>query len=207
MAEPVTVNGSLELQIDDSCLEATLVFSPKAEGPLWDRRKIDALLEERGVRQGIEAKALDALFDPEECGGKRLIVIARGSEPQESRAPELAIEKLPVPEALQSYENQVIPADRQPQVYRRAVEKKKTERVVTRKPKLPFLPAREQREVVWKKNEQLIPLEKPEEELGRGYAHKGDVVATVIPGQRPRTGRDVFGREIPAPVSIYCSPG
>ena len=44
------------------------------------------------------------------------------------RAPELTVEKLPIPEALQSYENRAIPADEPPWVYFRTVEKTKTEK-------------------------------------------------------------------------------
>jgi uncharacterized protein (DUF342 family) len=201
MAETLTANGSLELQTDESGLEATLVFSPQPEGPQWDRQKIHALLEERGVREGIESKALDVLFGPEKGGSKRVILIARGSRPREGRAPELKLEKLPVPEALQPYEARAIPADQQPQVYHRMVEKRKTERIVTTKPKLPFLPAREQKQVVWEKNEKITPLERPGEEQGRGYARKADVVATITPGERARPGRDVFGKEIPPAAS------
>jgi uncharacterized protein (DUF342 family) len=198
MAEPVTVNGSLELRIDESGLEATLVFSPDPEGPQWDPQKINALLEQRGVREGVESKALDVLFDPEKGDSKRIIIVARGSEPQESRAPELNVERLAVPEALKPYEDQVIPADLPPLVYQRTVEKTKTERIVTKKSKLPFLPAKEQKQVVWEKSEKLTPLEQPGEELGRGYARKTDVVATITPARRARAGRDVFGKEIPA---------
>ena len=206
MAESASVNGSLELKINESGLEATLVFSPKTDGPQWDRRKIDALLAERGVREGIEAEALDVLFDPEKGGSKRVIIVARGSEPQSGRAPELTVEKLSVPEALESYENQAIPADQLPRVYLRTVEKTKTEKIVTRKPKLPFLPAKEQKQVVWEKSEQLTHLEQPGEEQGRGYAHKGDVVAKVNPGERARAGRDVFGNEIPPSASEETEP-
>jgi len=201
MMEPVTVNGSLELQIAESALEATLVFSPDPEGPQWDRQKINALLEQRGVREGVESKALDVLFDPEKGDSKRIIIVVRGSEPQESRAPELNVERLAIPEALKPYESQVIPADRPPRVYHRTVEKTKTERIVTKKSKLPFLPAKEQKQVVWEKSEKLTPLEQPGEELGSGYARKTDVVATITPARRARAGRDIFGKEIPATVS------
>ncbi len=198
MAEPVTLTGNLELQIDESRLEATLVFSPEADGPQWDRQKIIAYIEEQGVREGIETNALDVIFDPEKGGSKHIIVVARGTVPQEGQAPELGVEKLSIPEALRPYETQVIPADQPPQVYQRTVEKTKTETVVTKKPKLPFLPAKEEKKVVWEKSEKLTPLERPGEQKGRGYAHKGDVVATVTPGQRARAGRNVFGQEIPA---------
>jgi uncharacterized protein len=197
MAKPAAASGSLKLQIDESGLEATLLFSPKADGPQWDRSKILALLDERGVREGIEAKALDVLFDPEKGRSKRVIVIARGRKPRGGRAPELKVEKLPVPDALESYQDQAIPAEQPPRVYRRTVEKRKTERTVIQKPKLPFLAAKEQKQVVWEKNERLTPLEQPGEEQGRGYARKGDVVAKITPGERARAGRDVFGREIP----------
>jgi uncharacterized protein (DUF342 family) len=201
MAELATNNGSLELQIDESGLEATLVFSPEANGPQWDRQKVNALLEERGLREGIENQALDVLFDPEKGGSKRVIIVARGREPQGGRAPELTVEKLPIPEALQSYENRAILADESPRVYFRMIEKTKTEKVVTKKPKLPFLPAKEQKQVVWTKKETITPLNRPGEEQGRGYAHKGDIVAKVTPGSPARPGRDVFGKEIPAAVS------
>ena len=201
MAESTTTNGSLELKIDESGLEATLVFSPKADGSQWDRQKIHALLDERGVREGIEAGALDVLFDPEKGDSKRIIIVARGSEPQVSRAAELTVEKLSVPEALESYENQAIPADQPPRVFWRTVKRTKTEKTISKKPKLPFLPAKEQKQVVWEKSEQLITLERPGEEQGRGYAHQGDVVATITPGERARPGRDVFGNAIPPAVS------
>jgi uncharacterized protein (DUF342 family) len=197
MEEATTVNGSLELEIDESGLEATLVFSPEADGPVWDRQKIHALLDERGVREGIEFEAVDVLFDPEKGGSKRVIVVAQGSEPQASRAPELTVEKLSIPEALESYENQAIPSDQPPRVFWRTVKKTKTEKTISKKPKLPFLPAREQKQVVWEKSEQLTPLEKPGAVQGRGYAHQGDLVAKITPGERARAGRDVFGNAIP----------
>ncbi|MEE8590425.1 MAG: hypothetical protein V3T35_03795, partial [Spirochaetia bacterium] len=53
---------------------------------------------------------------------------------------------LPVPEPLQPYREQLFPADRPPEVYLRTVEKTKSERIVTKKPKLPFLPAKEEKE-------------------------------------------------------------
>jgi hypothetical protein len=126
MADPVMVNGSLELQVDESGLEATIVFTPDPDGPQWDRQKISALLEERGIREGIQTTALDVVFDPEKSGSKRVITVARAREPQEGRSPELKVKTLSVPEALRPYETQVIPADRSPRVYQRTIEKTKT---------------------------------------------------------------------------------
>lgn len=47
------------LQIGEAGLEAALVFSPDPDSPQWDRQKAYTLLEERGVREGIDSKALD----------------------------------------------------------------------------------------------------------------------------------------------------
>jgi uncharacterized protein (DUF342 family) len=199
--------GNLELQVDEKGLEASLSFSPDPEGPQWDRQKAYGLLEERGICEGIDNEALDSLFDPEQqSDGRRSaghgLVVARGTAPQEAQPSELTVEKLEIPETLQSYLSQVIPSKRKPEVYQRTVEKVKSQRIVTKKSKLPFLPAKEQKEVVWKKSEQLIRLKEPGEEQGRGFARKGDVVAVVAPGQRARAGRDVFGKEIPTDSEV-----
>jgi len=195
------LKGALELEIDQAGLEAALVFSPDPGGAEWDRQKACALLEEQGIREGIDSKALESLFIPENAGATCKITVARGTPPQPGLPAKLSVETLPVPEALQPYQQKLLPADRPPEVYRRTVKKTKSERIITKKPKLPFLTAKVEKEVVWEKTENLTPLDQPGEEQGRGYAHKGDVVGTIAPGQRARAGRDVFGKEIPAEAS------
>lgn len=195
------LKGALELEIDEAGLEAALVFSPDSSGSEWDRQKACALLENQGIREGIDSKALDSLFVPENANETHKIIVSRGTPPQPGLPAKLTVQTLPVPEDLQPYQGQLIPADRPPEVYLRTVEKTKSERIVTKKPKLPFLPAKEEKEVVWEKSESLIPLDQPGEEQGRGYARKGDVVGTIVPGQRARAGRDVFGKEIPGAAS------
>ena len=192
------LKGALDLEIEQAGLEVALVFSPDPGGVQWDRQKAYALLEEQGIREGIDSKALGSLFVPENANATRKITVARGTPPQPGFPAKLSVETLPVPKALQSYQEQLIAVDRPPEVYLRTVEKTKNERIVTKKPKLPFLPAKEEKEEVWEKTENLSPLDQPGEEQGRGYAHKGDAVGTIAPGQRARAGRDVFGEEIPA---------
>jgi hypothetical protein len=183
------LKGSLELEIESAGLEAVLVFSPDPGGLEWDRQKANALIEDQGIREGIDSKALDSLFVPENTAAAQKITIARGTPPRPGLPAKLTVETLPVPEALQSYQEQLLPADRPPVVYLRTVEKTKSERIVTKKPKLPFLPAKEEKEVPWEKTESLTPLDQPGEEQGRGYAYKGDVVGRIAPGQRARAGR------------------
>jgi len=112
----------------------------------------------------------------------------------------MEVAQLATPEALRPYEERVIPAGRPPEVWLRSTEKSKVETTVTKKPRLGFLRGKTEKQVTWEKRERVIPLERPGEELGRGYARKGDVVATITPGRRPRSGRSVLGLEIPAPA-------
>ncbi len=200
MAEKIkaVLKGVLELEIEQAGLEAALVFSPDPGGLEWDRQKAYALLEEQGIREGIDSKAINSLFVPENAEAAQKITVARGTPPRPGLPAKLTVETLKVPEALQPYQEQLLPTDRPPEVYLRTVEKTKSERIVTKKPKLPFLPAKEEKEVMWEKTESLTPLDQPGGEQGRGYAHKGDAVGTIAPGQRARAGRDVFGKEIPA---------
>jgi len=193
----VPLKGSLELQINENGFEAALVFSPHPEGEQWDRRKAYTLLEKNGVREGIDSRALDSLFDPEQTTGKRSIVAARGTPPQEGRAARQTVASLSIPDDLKSYEDRVIGTEAAPRVFARTVVKKKIEKSITKKPKLPFLPAKEEKEVAWVKEEIITPLEHPGAEQGRGYAHKADVIAKISPGERARAGRSVLGDQIP----------
>lgn len=195
------LKGALELEIESAGFEAALVFSPDPHGLGWDRQKVDALLENQGIRGGIDSKALDSFFVTENVEAAQKITVARGTPPQPGLPAELTVETLPVPEALQPYQEQIIPTDRPPDVYLRKMEKTKSERIVTKKPKLPFLTAKAEKKVVWEKTERLTPLDLPGEEQGRGYAHKGEVIGTITPGRRARAGHDVFGKEIPGAPS------
>jgi uncharacterized protein (DUF342 family) len=193
----VSLKGKLELQVDQAGLEARLEFSPDPQGPEWDRQSAYALLEKRGIKERIDTKALDSLFGQEKPQARSLIV-ARGTAAQPGVPASLTVERLEIPEALQPYQQQVIPADSTPQVFRRSVEKIRIEKPVRRKRRLAFLPARTEKEAVWERREIREPIERAGPEQGRGYAGKGEVVAAVTLAERARAGRSVHGEEIPA---------
>jgi uncharacterized protein (DUF342 family) len=193
--EPKTLTGSLDLQVDEAGLEALLVFTADPEGEQWTPADVTALLERGGVSEGVDERAIGVLF---EAGGDRTVTAARGTPSQPGVPASFEPRRLPVPEDLAPYEGRVIPAGGKPRVAQRSLTKTKSETTVRKKPRLPFLRPKEEKQVLWEKSETVRFLEEPGEERGRGYAHKGDQVGTVTPGRKPRSGRSVHGREIPA---------
>lgn len=91
----------------------------------------------------------------------------------------------------------VIPTGTPPEVYERIVEKIKVERPVKRKAKLPFLPAKEEKEIKWERKVSFRPVEVNPQELGRGYAEAGMTLAGTMPAMSGEKGMSIFGTEIP----------
>ncbi|MFP4180004.1 MAG: flagellar assembly protein A [Spirochaetaceae bacterium] len=68
--------GKLQIKVDDSQLEASIIFVPHKDGQVWNKPKLLNLLEEKGIVEGIDKKAIDKAL--QECA--RAAEQAGGSE-------------------------------------------------------------------------------------------------------------------------------
>ncbi len=126
-------------------------------------------------------------------------VAAAGVPPQPGSPESVLFEPLPVPERLARVAQQILEAAPPPRGFRLREERIKTEKKVLKKAALPFLPLREQIEVVVEKRIIREDVTIDATLSGTGYVTQGSVVARVRPGTQGKEGKSVFGRLVPAP--------
>ncbi len=211
--------GNLKLEIDEAGLEARLYLAPDSEGAEWTKDKILTLLNNKKITEGVDLKGLNDFFSqgenlfPKETGAREplTLIIARGTAPEDSEPARLRIDNLSITPDLQKDADRVINKNRAPLIYERIFENVKVERIIEKKPKLPFLAAKKVKEVKWKKKQILRPVRVAPGEKGRGYVKEGTRAARIVPVKRGRNGLNIFGEEIPAKTvaeaGIYLSEG
>jgi len=120
------IKGIIELEIDESGLEASLSFTPSGdEGEEWQKEKVLKLLKQKGIVAGIDQQAIEAALSEIEQQGKPCsFVAARSTPPQPFKPANLHYEPLKIPEEIVGELKRVIP-DGPPAVYSNTVEKVK----------------------------------------------------------------------------------
>lgn len=193
------IKGKIELEIDESALEARLSFTPSEdEGEEWQKTEILKLLNQKGVVAGIDQQAIEsALSEIDQQGKSYTFIAARGTPPRPPKPATLSYEQLKIPEVIAAELKKVIP-DGPPVVYSTAIEKVKVERIVKKKSKIPFKQAKEEKEVTWKKEIKKQQVDVKSVSRIEGYVEGGKKIATVLPAQDGIEGENIFGKIIPA---------
>jgi len=161
------IKGIIELEIDESGLEASLSFTPSEdEGEEWQKGKVLKLLKQKGIVAGIDQQAIEtALSEIEQQGKPHTFVAARSIPPQPPKPANLHYEPLKIPEEIAGELKRAIP-DGPPAVYSNDLEKVKFD---------------------------VEPSIKK-----KGYIEAGGKIATIFPAHEGISGKNIFGKEIPA---------
>jgi uncharacterized protein (DUF342 family) len=197
----MALKGDLKLEIDEQGIEVRITITPDENGADITTEGIMALLAEKKVRSGIDTGAIDRAFrglarkktDPV------TYVAAAGVPPQPPTPESVVFEPLAVPERLVGVAGKVLEAAQPPRGFRLREERIKTEKKVMKKGALPFLPLREQVEVIMERRTVREEVAIDPDLSGTGYVTQGSIVARIKPGTQGKEGKSVFGRLVPAP--------
>jgi uncharacterized protein (DUF342 family) len=197
----MALKGDLKLEIDEQGIEVRITITPDENGADITPESILAILTEKKVRAGIDTDAIDKAFRA--LARKRTdpvtFVAAAGVPPQSPTPESVVFEPLLVPERLTSVAAKVLEKAPPPKGFRLREERFKTEKKVLKKAPLPFLPPREQVEVVMERRTVRENVAIDPNLSGIDYVTQDSVAARVRPGTQGKEGRSVFGRLVPAP--------
>ncbi|HUJ76980.1 MAG TPA: flagellar assembly protein A, partial [bacterium] len=197
----MAVKGNLNLEIDEQGVEVRISLTPDENGGDLTVEGIRTLLAEKNIRQGVDLDAIDRAMRSLARGRSEPVtfVAANGVRPEPPSPETIVFEPLSIPDRLAGTARAVVARARPAQGYRLREERIKQERKVLKRPRLPFLPAREEIEIeVQKKTvREAVPIDPAVVETG--WVSAGSVVAKFRPGTAGKAGKSVFGRVVPAP--------
>lgn len=197
------VKGSIQLSIDQRALSAVLKITPSEDGEAWSLPKIQNYLEEKQVLEGISEEALGKLLSraaKAEAGSPVEEEIARGVEPQEGSPEYFDWKELPVPPELRREAERVFRKAPPPKIMAVRTEKVKVKKRVVKKPKLPFLAAKEELVEQWDRKRIEEPAPINPKIIAQGFAREGNCLADRRPAEAGKDGRTVSGKPVPAPM-------
>ncbi|MCF7928984.1 MAG: FapA family protein [Spirochaetales bacterium] len=214
------LSGSFDIEIDQSFLNATLVYYPDQEGE-FDSAAVLSALSDKGVTslpsQDDVSKKLASLRKQVKKGGAAepdgdlREVLASGEAPELPQPEEVQWKELELPEAYQGRAEEVIRNAGPPQITITRTEKVKKKKKVRKKSKLPF--GKDTIETV--ETTENVSREEPvavnPKVLQTAYVENGEVLAEITPAKPGTPGRDLAGKPIPPPVleqsGIYAGKG
>ena len=216
--ESINLKGDLTLHIEDSELEAKLLYSPNPEGEEWNPDKVLALLSENGITEGIDRasinKLLQELSQSSDIRAKEKpvsVTVARGEPPEPGKREEYMWVENPIPHSLSEEAERVFNLHPIPDITVIKTEKVKKEKKVIKKPRLPFLAPREEKIIVFEKQKMPEKVHVNPEALQTGYVTKDAKIATILPATVGKPGKSVRGTpllpEISSEPPLYTGRG
>jgi len=206
--------GSLKIEINEGGLNATLVLTADPEGEVWSLPKVQNVLEEKGIIEGVSKTAVqEALkaFAEAEAGTSVRKEIARGTEPEPATSEYYEWKELPLPESLKTQADRLFREYAFPDIKIKRTEKVKVRKKVLKKSKLLFVAPKEQIVEEWQKKIVEEPAPINPKVAATGYVEQGDYLAELRAGEPGRDGRSVLGKPLspdPAkPVLFYPGKG
>lgn len=199
----MTIKGDLKLEIDEMGLEVRITITPDENGAELSPESLQAMFAEKKVRSGIDTEAIDKAFRT--LARKKAepvsFVAAAGTQPTPGTPESVIFEAAPYPDRLATVAATVLAAAPLPRGFRLREEKVKRERKVLKKSALPFLPPKEQIEIVMEKRIVREDVEIDPTVTDTGFVREGSIVARVKPGTQGKEGKNVFGRLVSTPRS------
>lgn len=193
----VEATGTAAISVDKGGLRATLEFKP-GDGESWDGDRVLSAMKEAGIIEGFRPDDVRAEFGLLiERGTVGPVAVAHGTPPTDPQPETVQWLEIKVPEDLEEQAAKVISEARAPEIIVETRERIKKDKTVTKKPKLPFLPEKQEKvqyteELVHKKRVYIDPtVEKT------GYATAGQKLGTVFPKDPGEAGKSVTGELIP----------
>ena len=196
----MVVKGDLKFEIDDKGLEVRATLLPRDGGSDLSLESVLGLLAEKKVREGIDTEAIDRALRTAARKKSEPVsfVAAAGQLPRPPEPEGVDFEPLPIPARLAAISRSVFEKAPPPHGYRLREEKIKKEKKVLRRQALPFLPPKEEVQVVVEKRTVREDVAIDPAVTATGFVAKGALVARVRPGHAGREGRSVFGKLVPA---------
>ncbi len=196
----VEATGHLEITLDAQGLEAKATFTPGA-GETWTPERLIETMRAKGITEGFKPDDLRRTFALVlERGTAEPFIVARGMKPAEPKAERGRFLEIAVPSDLEEQARKVLDSAAAPEISVEKKERVKKEKLVTKKPKLPFMPTKQEKVQY---TEELVRTERvyvdPTVEK-TGYATGGQKIGMVEGRDNGEAGRSVSGDLIPAPV-------
>lgn len=196
----MNVKGDLKLEFDEQGIEARVTIVPGESGAEVSVDSLLSLLDEKKVREGIDTEAIEkGLRAAARRKGEPVsFVAATGVMPRSPEPEAVEFEPCSIPPRLEGTARGVLQKAAPPKGFRLREERIKKEKKVLRKPSLPFLPAREEVQVIVEKRLVREDVAIDPAVTGTGFVQKGTLVANIRPGKPGKEGKSVFGRLVPA---------
>ena len=203
--------GKLQVKVDESQLRASLVFLPHPEGQVWNKPKLLNLLEEKGIVEGIDEKAIEELPDGEaeaSSGGsgpasggapqaERIEkVIANGTPPEPGEPGKFEWGEFPIPEEIADDAERVLKTAPPPEISRTRSKKEKVKKKVTKKPKLPLGKPKEELVETTETRTWEEPVNVDPKVLQTGWVEEGAGLAEWKDGKAGKMGTSVYGTPV-----------
>lgn len=204
----------LAIEVDGSGMSAVLSASSGAKGEGWTPAKVQSLLEEQGITDGVSKekirealKKLASLPDGQTLREE----IARGTAPVADVPEQYEWKDLPVPESMRREAEKVFASAPPPDIKVQRVEKVKVRKKVLQKSRLPFAPPKEVEVESWDKRVIEEPAPVNPKIAAVGYVEAGDYLALLRPAEPGKNGRSVYGVPVPPdpvkPALLYPGTG
>ncbi len=204
----VTVTGVLRIEIPNPPIKLTLTFESSEDGDAWDPERLEAALNERGVKEGVSRESLAEFLTSagRAKDGPYTRDLLSGKEPLSAKADCVTWEEFPdVPAEFDEVRESVVSAQGAPEIYQDIREKVEKQKEVVRKGKIPF--GQEKTEIVTV-TETVTRKERvyvDPKVVRCDYIPAEQVLGTFIPREPGLPGKDISGRTIP--VKQLADPG
>ncbi|MFW6260410.1 MAG: flagellar assembly protein A [Spirochaetota bacterium] len=203
--------GQLEISLDERGLAAKATFTP-GEGETWTPDRLIETMRAKGIVEGFKPDDLRRTFALVlQRGTREPFVIAKGVPPADPKPEQARFLEIGVPSQLEEQSRRVIAEAGPPRITIEKKERIKKQKTVTRKPKLPFLPPKEETVdyTEEKVHHERVYVDPTVERTG--YATAGQKIGMVEGKDDGEAGRSVRGELIPtralADPYFYCGAG
>lgn len=203
--------GQLEISLDERGLEAKATFTP-GEGETWTPDRLIDAMRAKGIVEGFKPDDLRRTFALVlQRGTTEPFVVAKGVPPADPRPEQARFLEIAVPSQLEDQARRVIAEAAPPRITIEKKERIKKQKTVTRKPKLPFLPPKEETVdyTEEKVHQERVYVDPTVERTG--YATAGQKIGMVEGKDDGEAGRSVTGDLVPtralADPYFYCGSG
>ena len=195
----VFARGEFSISINSRETEAKLVFTPNPQSEVsWDVSAIGKLIGEHRLAPMPSPIILEP-FIKQAARAKEPIelMLFQGLEPEEIVPEQVGWEPLEVPAEIAPYMEEILGQADDPLVWKIRIERTKRETLVMKPNKLPFLPPKEEVEVVWDRKEIKEQVTVDPQVQETRYAQRNQKLGIIFPAKFGKPGKSVFGKPIP----------
>jgi uncharacterized protein len=204
------VKGDLALDIDEDELQASITFTPDAEGAEWTAEKIMRIFMDARIGGYNQKRASELLQRLARAQGSVTQVIATGTapEPPVPEFPEWV--EMPIPPELAALASEVAVEAPPPLLYKIKFETIKVEKIVRKPAALRFLPPKVETVVTTERREKREQVYPDIAVLHLGWVRQGERIGILSQAKPGKAGKTISGQPIPPLVddgTFYTGSG